>query len=448
MKVVIAGGGWAGLSAAVELTRQGIPCTVCEAAAQPGGRARNVHHDGWQVDNGQHIMLGAYEEILNLLKVLNVPESTVLKRQPLQLNMHSLKSGRYVLKTPQLPAPLHLLYGLLRMSGLRLEERWQALRACLALARRRFHIIDDLNLADWLHQQRQSKQLIKVLWEPLCLATLNTPPHEASTKVFARVIGDAFARRRVHSDLLMFKTAIGDSLPRHAQRYLENHGSRVILKKRITALATADHTVTAVKLGNNTTPVDHIILATPPWISQTLLQPHRQTAALATQLNALRHYPICTIYLQYAPHVTLETDMIGMVDSLGQWVFDRTLTGQPGLMAVVISGPGPHMTMTNPALAQQITAELATLNPHWPAPLDWKIIREKRATFACHTNIHTLRAPIIGPLRNLWLAGDYMDTGYPATLEGAVRSGLTCAREVAKAIENKTGVSSASSRRK
>ena len=431
MNVVIAGGGWAGLSAAVELTRQGIPCTLCEAAPRLGGRARNVHHDGWHIDNGQHLMLGAYDGILSLLNVLGVPEATVLKRQPLQLNIYALEGRRYSLKTPKLPAPLHLLYGLLNLTGLSRGERWQALRACLALARRGFNLSDDLSLRDWLHQQRQGDNVTKVLWEPLCLATLNTPLDEASTKVFARVIGDAFARRRVHSDLLLFKTAIGDLLPHHADRYLNDHGSRVLLNTRVTALTTTDRAVSAVHVNDDTLPADHLILATPPWISQTLLQPHAPEPA--SQLATLRHYPICTVYLQYPPTVTLGSDMIGMVDSTSQWVFDRAIAGQPGQMAVVISGPGTHMAMPNADLAQHITDELAQLNPHWPAPLDWKIIREKRATFACHTNVHTLRPGHRSPLRNLWLAGDYVDTGYPATLEGAVRSGLTCASAIIQA---------------
>ena len=215
-------------------------------------------------------------------------------------------------------------------------------------------------------------------------------------------------------------------------RALGKQGNMVVSRRT----AASDQAITAVDLDRKPTPIDHLILATPPWISQTLLKPH--APALAAQLAALRHHPICTIYLRYPPDVVLGPDMIGMVDSLSQWVFDRGVAGQPGLMAIIISGPGAHMAMTNADVARQITAELAQLNPRWPAPVDWKIIREKRATFACHANVHTLRPGPESPLRNVWLAGDYVDTGYPATLEGAVRSGLASARGVAKGIKQAT----------
>lgn len=126
--------------------------------------------------------------------------------------------------------------------------------------------------------------------------------------------------------------------------------------------------------------------------------------------------------------------MIGLLDTTSQWVFDRGLYGaeHAGLMAVVISGPGEHMALSNPALGTRVVNELGQIFTDWPAPLhdpaDAVIIREKRATFSCRTGINSMRPAATLPVQGAWLAGDYTDTGYPATLEGAVRSGMQCAR--------------------
>jgi uncharacterized protein with NAD-binding domain and iron-sulfur cluster len=122
--------------------------------------------------------------------------------------------------------------------------------------------------------------------------------------------------------------------------------------------------------------------------------------------------------------------MLGMVDTVSQWVFDRKIYGQPGLMAVVISGPGKHMNLSNAQMIQTVKTELAHHFPQWPQPLQAMVIREKRATFHCSVNINKIRPPNKTPVRGLWIAGDYTNTELPATLEGAVRSGVRAARGV------------------
>jgi len=121
---------------------------------------------------------------------------------------------------------------------------------------------------------------------------------------------------------------------------------------------------------------------------------------------------------------------VGMLDGTAQWAFDRRVCGQPGLMAVVISASGPHMAMGNEALIERVAGELAQLNPHWAEVEDAMVIREKRATFACKVGVNTLRPPTATAVHGCWLAGDFVDTGYPATLEGAIRSGLKCAHGI------------------
>jgi hypothetical protein len=148
---------------------------------------------------------------------------------------------------------------------------------------------------------------------------------------------------------------------------------------------------------------------------------------LAVALDRFAYAPICTVYLQYPPAVTVEPPMSGLLGGLGQWLFDRRLCRQDGLLAVVISGHGEHEQLDNSDLGQRISDELAALYPHWPRPEKHFVIREKRATFVCDPDSDDYRPAHATATANAWLAGDYTATGYPATLEGAIRSGRECA---------------------
>ena len=126
--------------------------------------------------------------------------------------------------------------------------------------------------------------------------------------------------------------------------------------------------------------------------------------------------------------------MTGIQDGISQWVFDRRFCGQKGLMSVIISAEGDHMKLNNQALTEAVINELAILRPDWPKPLDTMVIREKRATFSCHTGVSKYRPDYKTSIKGCWLAGDFTNTGLPATLEGSIRSGLECARGIIQSV--------------
>lgn len=435
MHVVIVGGGWAGLAAAVELCRHGVRVTLLEAAPHLGGRARSVAHDGQLMDNGQHLLLGAYRDTLRLLQIVGVVETAVLRRQPLHLLLKSPHQPDVRIRCPALPAPLHLMTGLLRAEGLTMADRLAALPLCRSiLTTEKYKTAQDISVSAWLVQHKQSATLVRILWQPLCLAILNTPIETASSQVFIRVLQDAFARQREDSDLLFCKTDLGAIFPAPAQAFIEAHGGTVILNQRVRKLLLDNGIAQGVATATQEITADHVILAVPPTPCQRLFEPHAALQAIAQQLTQMDYEPICTVYVRYPSHIKLEMPMIGLLDTTSQWVFDRGLYGteHAGLMAVVISGPGEHMALNNPALGTRVVNELGQIFADWPAPLhdpaDAVIIREKRATFSCRTGINSVRPAAALPVQGAWLAGDYTDTGYPATLEGAVRSGMQCAR--------------------
>lgn len=428
-RVVIVGGGWTGLATAVELARHGIKPALLEAGRQLGGRARAVRFGPFHVDNGQHILLGAFRSVLDILGTVGVAEASVFRRQPLRLVMVEPDGRRFEIGTARLPAPLHLAAGLLRARSLGMAARLKALALLRAMRRQGFTVDPDCSVADYLASHRQPPEALRTVWRPLCLAALNTAPEEASTRVFLRVVRDAFFVRRRHSDLLLPTLDLSACLPRPATDYIESRGGTVRLGARVSALQLGDGAVAGVYLGEERVAADHVVIATPPETCAALLRDHARVAHIAEAYRHLVPQPVCTVFLRYPQPVALDRDMVGLLDGTAHWLFDRgRLTGDRGLIAAVINGRGPHLRLANEALIDRVVRDIAVRFPRWPAPIETKLIRERSATIVARPGIDRYRPAHATGVRGLWIAGDYTATGYPSSLEGAVRSGVLCAR--------------------
>lgn len=428
--VVIVGGGWAGLAAAVELCAHRVPVTLLESARQLGGRARSVRAGDMVVDNGQHLAIGACQSLLSLMERVHIDHRQVFLRLPLSLRLLKGDKTSLHLKAPRLPAPLHLLGAITGARGLSPGDRIQALRFGRKLATLRITRTEDISVQALLHSEAQSPAIIRKLWEPLCIATLNTPVAEASARIFLRVLRETFLGLRKHSDLLIPKRELSDLLPRPCADYLEHNKARVEMGKRVTGLSINDDGVHAVSVRGHSIDASHVILATPHIISRRLMSLHEPLHALAAQLAGLGNEPVTTLYLQYAPQTRLPEAVLGFEDGLSQWVFDRRVCNQPGMMAIVISARGSHENMPDDELTERVAAELAASFPDWPVHQRSLLIREKHATFCSRVGIDRIRPANSTPVSGLWLCGDYTATGLPATLESAVRSGIESARAI------------------
>lgn len=427
--VAVVGGGWAGLTAAVYLARAGVSVTLIESARQLGGRARCVPFGDQRVDNGQHLMIGAYHQLLDLMQVLELKEADLFLRCPISLRLQALDGAHFHLETRDLPSPLHLLSALFHARGLTWLDRFRLIRFLYRIQHEHIDIGRDISAQAFLISEKQNARLIKLLWEPLCLATLNTPLKVASAKLFHTVLDRAFTESAGDSDFLFPRTDLGTAIPTPAYQYIEAHQGKVILSKRVQHIDVQTNRF-MVEWEGGRLACDRVIVATNPVITRRLLSSHAALEPAMERLAQLRESPICTVYLQYPEEVKLDVPMLGLLDATGQWIFDRALCQQPGLLAVIISGPGEHMQLDNEALVERVTQELAHLHPHWPAPLMSRVIREKRATFLAEVDVDTLRPAQRTAIPGLWLAGDYTDTGLPATLESAVLSGRACAERI------------------
>ena len=428
--VVIIGAGWAGVTAGIELVRHGVPVTLLESAKLPGGRARRVETPEATLDNGQHLLIGAYSETLRMLRTLGIEEDEVLTRLPLMFEMRSPKGRNISLHAPRIPAPLHLLVALLGARGLTAREKWRAIRTLPALMRWDHEI--DMSVSDLLATFHQPAVLRDNLWVPLCIAALNVGPEQASAQVFTRVLRDSFTTTRAASDLLIPKRDLGALLPEPGCRHIEQHGGKVVLQSRVQAIRSTQADGYQIETNETAYTARDVVLATGPVAAERLAMEFPRLKLALQRVTALGEEPITTVYLQYDAGTTLERPMIGLNGTVAQWVFDRRTVGQPGLMAVVISASGTHMELAPEALAASVQAELAALFPQLGEPQWHQVIREKRATFRCSPGSNLLRPTCRTEQPGVWLAGDYTRTGLPGTLEGAVRSGLECAHAILK----------------
>jgi squalene-associated FAD-dependent desaturase len=418
LKVAIVGAGWAGLAAAVQAVQDGHQVTVFEAARTPGGRARSLGialPDGRAVtvDNGQHILIGAYTESLRLMRKVGVDPEASLQRLPLTLQFPD-DAG---LRLPDLPVPLDVLAGILRNRAWPLRERLGLLRVAAGWKLTRFKCAPVLSVAELC--RALGPHVMQELIEPLCVSALNTPAHQASAQVFLRVLHDALFAVRGGSQLLLPRLDLGALFPQTAAHWLQSHGTPVRTGARITALQQKG---THWQLDGET--FDVVLLACSSTEAARLAAP--LNAAWAATAEALHFEAIATVYA-WAQDARLAVPMLALrhdAQQPAQFVFDRGQLGGPaGLLAFVVSASqGERDALQAQVLAQaraQLGLELQAA----------QTVVEKRATFACTPS---LQRPSQDIVPGLLACGDYVAGPYPATLEGAVRSGLAAARVLAQ----------------
>ena len=426
MKIAVIGAGWAGCAAAVQSARAGHHVSVFEASRTPGGRARRVDvaHDGQTLalDNGQHILIGAYQDTLKLMADVGVDVPASLYRMPLTMQFPD-GAG---LRLPKLPAPVDALVGILRVSSWSWADKLSLLKTAAHWQLRKFQCPPDQSVADLCSSL--SPRVINTLIEPLCVAALNTPATRASGQVFLRVLRDSLFAVSGGSNLLLPRVDLNALLPNAALAWLTAKGGEVRLGTRVQSITSGADASWHLCVAANATPFrfDSIILACAPSDAVRLVQSASLPCAKwLAQTQALQYEAIATVYA-LAPGRRLAQPMLALASTSlypAQFVFDRgQLGGLAGLLAFVVSASqqgGAELTRQVIAQAQE---QLGISNLRV-----LQTVVEKRATFACTPG---LQRPPQSIAAGLLACGDYVDGPYPATLEGAVRSGLHAARLV------------------
>ena len=424
--IAVIGAGYAGLSCAVELVGRGFAVSVFESSRIPGGRARVVAVGGLALDNGQHVLLGAYRETLRMMRRVGANPERLLLRRPLNL----CYPNEFELTAARVRPPFNLILGLLRARGVSWMERRAVVRLMSALRRTGFAVAGDQTVASLLGEAGQPPRLCQLLWEPLCVSALNTPPEQASAQVFANVLKDALFDDGTSSDMLLPRTDLTRLFPQPAVEWLQRQGHTVWLGEPVRRIVQGKSGFT-IESGRGPLPERYagVVIATAPYHAATLLEELPETFAQKSQISALDWEPIYTVYLAYPEGTRLPAPMVGMTGGFGQWAFDRGQLGGPsGLLAVVISASGRHQAIQRDDLSQVLHSELCGIVAGLPPPRWTQMIAEKRATFSCRPGLQ--RPSVQTDMDGIFLCGDYTQSPDPATLESAVRSGVACALAV------------------
>ena len=423
MRVAVIGAGWAGLAAAVEASARGHGVTLFEMAPAPGGRARRVVASiGLTLDNGQHILIGAYTETLRLMKQVGVEPRQALMRIPLTLRF---AEGGALTLPPGRAVPA-FVRAVLSRSGWRWRERLALLLAAGGWARSGFTCDAGLTVAQLA--ERLPPRIRADLIDPLCIAALNTPAAVASASVFLRVLRDALFSGPGSADMLLPRVDLSALWPDAAIARLAAARVDVRLSRRVMRIEPATPRTDPV------TPhtgwrvddelFDAVVLAASSVEAARLVRPH--APMWADCANALRNEPITTVFLR-GNGVRLSHPLLALRESPtapAQFVLDLgQLRGMNGVLAFVISGAAAWTVNGNEAIAPAVLEQARrALGDQVKSPLELvRVVTEKRATFLCTPG---LARPLQQIAQGFVAAGDYVAGPYPGTLEGAVRSGV------------------------
>jgi squalene-associated FAD-dependent desaturase len=445
--VVVIGGGFAGLSAGVALAEAGFRVAVLERKPKLGGRAYSFQdpEGGDWVDNGQHVLMGCYTQTLDFLKKIGTYDQLVF-RDRIEMEMVASNGERGRLKAGRLPGPLHMVSALMGYSMLSMGERVSVLMAgarMMALGRFGRKRLENTTVAAMLKRLGQSDHACQCFWFPLAIATLNEEPDKASAALLAEVWKRAFFSRRSDSAFVYSKVGLSDLYCGAAEQFIEQRGGMVASHTGVETLEMdGDHTVGCVRLRDGKKlEAANFIAAVPAGPLLAMLSAPMQEDPFFARLAQLRPSPIICV------HVWLDRDVIdcafvGFIGSTTQWLFNKRAIfaqrgeEQGGYLSFVISGARALVDRSNEELLDLVLDDLHRMIP---ASREAKlikalVIKEKQATIAPDCESHQLRPGADTPIDNLFLAGDWIQTGLPATIESAVISGRAAAAAVQKRV--------------
>lgn len=435
--VIVVGAGFAGLSAAVRLARRGARVLVVEERRRLGGRASAFvdPETGEVVDNGQHALFGCYHETFAFLRDIGA-EGDVRLEERLDLEIVDRSGQRSRLTSASLPPPLHLVGGLLRWPALAWSDKVAALRAGLALRRlggsdRHRDGSDRQTVTEWLRAHGQTPRLSEVLWEPLAVAALNQSPDVAAAGPFVEVLARMFNGSRRDAAIGLPVKPLDQLYAEPARRWLEDAGHQLRIGAPARLLADGARAV-GVEIDGERIMAGHVVSSVPWFAFPAFAASVPALADLSASAGAMRASPIVTVNLWLDRTVT-DAPFVGLPGRTFQWVFDKgRLFGEAwSHLSLTSSGAEDIVGWTNDALIAHARRELAEALPATNAiVLRSTAVRERRATFSLAPG-EPPRPGVETPVQRLFLAGDWTDTGLPATIEGAVASGHRAAERAA-----------------
>jgi len=435
VSVSIIGGGIAGLSSAVFLAEKGYNVTLIESSPKFGGRVYSFFDkaSGLQIDNGQHILASWYHNTFDYLKLIGTYDKLRFQKQ-LELTFADDNGVKYSLKASKLPPPLHLAGGIMGYKALALSDKLAIVRLVNKIKKDKYSEdeLKSMNTDKLFELSSQTEKAIDYFWKPFIIAVFNAQPDSTSAYMFCNMIKLGFIQKG-GSELVLPKGYLSDIFVEPAIEYLKNKDAVVIPNKGISAIKINDNAVTELILEDNSSfKTDFYISAVPFFNFKSLFEGNDYSNNFGT-MRELRASPIVNIHLKFDRDISsvLDADFAGMLNTSSQWVFKVT----KDQVCVVISSAAAVAEKTKEEIIRLAVDELKKCFPRfndYNNIIASRVLKEMRATFVPDKDSLNSRPESKTRISNLFLAGDWTNTGLPATIEGAVKSGKTAANQILK----------------
>ncbi len=446
--VLVAGGGLAGITAACELVDAGVRVKLIEKRPYLGGRSYSYEADGVEVDNGQHVFLGCCTQYIALLERLGVRDGVHLQRR-FRVPVIDKVWGESLLQSASLPPPAHLLPSLVRFKSLSPREK---VLAAYALSHVRstdlakHPELDDITFEQWLLDRHQSPRAVRSLWNLIVQPTLNDHASRVSAALALMVFQEGFLRTRDGANVGWAKMGLSSLVAGAARQYIESRGGEVLTTVALKGFETGADGVTRALTDAGEVTAEAYVMALDPAAVPAVLPQSARGDPFFGRIGELGASPIVNVHLWYERPVW-DRAFAAFLNTPVQWVFNKSrLWRQDGPQYLDISLSGAREWVDVPAaeIRDHFEKEMRALLPaaRGVDVLRALVVKQRDATFAAQPGVARLRPAQRTPVRNLFLAGDWTDTGWPATMESAVRSGASAALEAMRAlvsVERKVG---------
>jgi squalene-associated FAD-dependent desaturase len=429
--VIVIGGGLAGQTTAVYLSEKGIKVSLLEASPKLGGRTYSLYNETQNdiYDNGQHLMMGCYKETLSFLKKISSYNLVDIQKQ---MEVTFVEEGRIESKlfAPRILYPLNLLMAILKYKSLSLRDRLRIVNFILDLSCCADEDLNNLTVIEWLLQKNQNDETINKLWKILIVGTMNTTAEKASAQIFAEVLREVFLGGKNASKIVIPKVGLSELFSLPAEKFINSRGGQIFISEKVESVILDKQIIRKIKTNKNDYDnFDAIVFAIPPHSfdkisfldSQGLKTFHRFQLAL----SEFKYSSILNIHL-WLKENPFKEKFYGFIESEIHWLFNH---GKH--ISLTTSSADALCDMENDKILEDFYSELKIYFPIFKRELvtDWKIIKEKRATFTPNCASNALRKSIESPFTNMFFAGDWTYTNLPATIEGAVLSGKLAAQK-------------------
>ena len=419
-KCIVIGGGFAGLSAAAFLINSGINVELIEASQKLGGRAYSFYDKYLDtiIDNGQHIMMGCYRETLRFFQLIGAADNLIYQKN---LSVLFVKEGFKIfpLEAAKLFYPLNLVSALLKYRAISFYDRVKLLKFFSKLYLFPDRDLEKMNVYDWLVQENQNENLRKAFWEILAIGALNTNIKKASAKVFSDILKEIFLKGNKAASIILPRFGLSETYCNHAKKFIEEKGGVVNLSEQILGFEIADNNIKSIKTSRRLIKdFDSVISAVPPFAFKNII-PEKNNVPSFEYSSILS----CHIKLKGQNN---GRQFYGFINSKIHWVFNNG-----DHITVVISDANGIIDESKEDLFEMISAELFKfLKIDRTDIISYKIVKEKRATFIPSMELISRRPRTETSFQNLYLAGDWVDTKLPSTIESAVKSGRLAAKKI------------------